>query len=1073
MNLARTNAIHRPWGIEQIEQRLLLTARLFADVEIANIGSNPGALTQLGEQLVFIAQDSEPRNDGAGFQVYSIDETSTEASVLQRFDDRSLSSEFQVAGDLAFFATAGPHGEDQVLWKTDGTASGTEMVKTLANLSQNTARVFATVADQMFYFVPRGSGQGLWRTDGSEPVLVSNAILQFEDPVAVNDTLFFMSVDAAHGEELWKTDGTNEGTQLVKDIHPGDEGSDIGHLTAFGNELLFFADNGTNGRELWISDGTDGGTRQVTELVPGEDGGRPRGLIPAWSVAGNAVAYFSAAGDFGSEIYRTDGTADGTFLLKDINPGVFGSDPFPVAMIGDQLLFNTFVDGRQLWITDGTQEGTNPYERHQQGWGWMSDEVVPLNESTYLAAGDSNGFLATSTADDGRDILAFDDGTPAGPQPILGTEGKYPSRLEGPRNFVQIAGHAFYSANDGINGSELWKTDGTFDGTSMVQNIADPGSFGSDPLYPVAIDRTVYFTARATGIANEFLGREIWRSDGTSAGTTMLKDIAPGPNEQDTVVDPNFTKLGDVVIFLARSDENNYELWRTDGSEEGTVLVRDIWDGAESSFPDLDDREPRFTVFAGEAYFVANDGRGENLWKTDGTSDGTVLVHRVRRDGRPSIQFITAFEDAIYYAADDGVNGRELWKTMGTPGDAQLVTRFTGNAGAEPAYLTVLGERLFFVGKNDSGRFSLWSSDGTLEGTQPIANNALGTPENLTVMNDQLFFTVETSSNHEIWVLDGASQETRFLLRLERRSEPLLLTAVEDRLFFFENIDGQSLQLWSSDGSAVGTVPIEGATWERPFSLRDAWAVGGKLAFEAGTRDELALWLSDGTPERTSPITGLQLFQPFSRLRVADIADDIIFIAADDGIRGNELWSIDWQNPPVPQIAEIAINGAKHDRHRLQSISARFTHDVSASLTFDSLSLVNVVSGAVITVDGSVEWEPEQLTATWFLSDDLGPGKYRLSVDSDVIQNATGEYLDGNHDFVGGDDHSLEFDVYLAGDANLDGAVKFDDFLLFSKNFGKQVERSAEGDFDGDGKVGFADFLLLSKNFGKQQGNLR
>src|SRR5207249_5968447 len=135
----------------------------------------------------------------------------------------------------------------------------------------------------------------------------------------INKTLFFTAYDGVHGSELWKSDGTESGTVMVKDINPGSSGSYPYDQTVVKGTLFFTADDGTTGRELWKSDGTEAGTVLVKDILPeGQftDGSFPQSLTDA-----NVTLSFSANdGVSGRELGKSDGTAVGTVLVKDINP---------------------------------------------------------------------------------------------------------------------------------------------------------------------------------------------------------------------------------------------------------------------------------------------------------------------------------------------------------------------------------------------------------------------------------------------------------------------------------------------------------------------------------------------------------------------------------------------------------------------------------------------------------------------------------------------------------------------------------------------------------------------------------
>ncbi len=123
-------------------------------------------------------------------------------------------------------------------------------------------------------------------------------------------------------------------------------------------------------------------------------------------------------------------------------------------------------------------------------------------------------------------------------------------------------------------------------------------------------------------------GRELWKSDGTAAGTQQVKDIFPGSSESY----PRYlTNVNGVVYFTANDGSNGSELWKSDGTAAGTVLVKDIWPGIASATPRL------LTNVNGTLFFTSNDGStGLELWKSDGTEAGTVLVKELRA-GRPRV----------------------------------------------------------------------------------------------------------------------------------------------------------------------------------------------------------------------------------------------------------------------------------------------------------------------------------------------------------------------------------------------------------------------------------------------------
>ena len=446
--------------------------------------------------------------------------------------------------------------------------------------------------------------------------------------------LYFAASDGVSGTELWKTNGTNAGTVRVKDISPGGSGSGSSPfgLTVFNGALYFAASDGVSGSELWKTDGTDAGTVRVKDINPGVSDS-----FPDASIVFNGALYFRAFdAAAGYELWKTDGTEAGTVRVKDINPGAESALPlFPAFAVLNEALYFAARDeaaGFELWKTDGTDAGTV--------------RVMDINPGT------NSSFQPFAFG-----LIAFN-------------------------------GALYFSAQDGVSGFELWKSDGTEAGTVRVKDInLNLGGGSSSPAGFTVFNGALYFWA-----GDGVLGVELWKTDGTEAGTVCVKDINPGAGSS-TNISPGFTVFNNALYFSADDGVLGVELWKSDGTEAGTVLVKDINPGVAASAPF------GFTILNGTLYFVANDGvSGAELWKSDGTEAGTARVRDIRPGVNSSIVSLggpppglTVFNGALYFAAHDGVSGAELWKSDGTgagtvrvkdinPGALDLMDPFAGNS---------------------------------------------------------------------------------------------------------------------------------------------------------------------------------------------------------------------------------------------------------------------------------------------------------------------------------------------------------------------------------------------------------
>src|SRR5215203_2208846 len=438
------------------------------------------------------------------------------------------------------------------------------------------------------------------------------------DFAALGATLFFVHDDGIHGLELWKSDGTEAGTTLVKDVCPGACAGWPFGLTVSNGALYFAARDGVHGWELWRTDGTTANTRLVADLNPGVSDG----LTGLFDLGG--VLYLTADdGVHGNELWKTDGTAAGTQLVADLRPGPAGSSPrLWLDLGGGKLLFNADdgMVGREPWVTDGTAAGTVLFKDVRPGAGGSTFTVGNIGfENDACALGNGTFFF---TADDGvhGNEPWISDGTAAGTVLLKdlnpGFDG---SRAYG---FTPLGGSVFFGAYDETVSWELWKTDGTAAGTALFKDINDQFG-GSLPRQFTPFGGRLFFIA-----ADNTAGRELWSTDGTVAGTALFKDINPGFSSSFSIfIRPVIRTAGGRLLFFADDGTHGNEPWASDGSAAGTGLVKDVAPGFVSSVPYA---YSGLTVVGSTAFFHGfTIAHGFELWKSDGTAAGTAEVKNI------------------------------------------------------------------------------------------------------------------------------------------------------------------------------------------------------------------------------------------------------------------------------------------------------------------------------------------------------------------------------------------------------------------------------------------------------------
>ena len=175
----------------------------------------------------------------------------------------------------------------------------------------------------------------------------------------------------------------------------------------------------------------------------------------------------------------------------------------------------------------------------------------------------------------------------------------------------------FFRASGTEYGNQLFKSDGTIEGTQLVKDINPGNNCIDDPSEMKEINGILYFSA-----IDGTHGYELWRSDGTESGTFMVKDIRTGSQSsmQNYNDQQKFTVLNDILYFNADDGINGFELWRSDGTESGTYMIKNINTSSNYNYGSY---AREFVMFNNTVYFIANDNSGSGLWTTDGTESGT------------------------------------------------------------------------------------------------------------------------------------------------------------------------------------------------------------------------------------------------------------------------------------------------------------------------------------------------------------------------------------------------------------------------------------------------------------------
>lgn len=552
------------------------------------------------------------------------------------------------------------------------------------------------------------------------------------------------------------------------------------------NGVLYFAATDQGDRELWRSDGTAPGTFQVLDINRGD----ARNSSPKNLTAVGDSIYFSAFDGGDVELWTSNGQIGGTRQVKDINAGAGDSTPLELTAVGNTLFFSAF-DGRfrELWKSNGSIADTEMVKDILFGGSGDPRELTNVAGKLFFTAIDGAGRELWTSDGTAAGTVRLKDINAAGNDSDLG-------------GLTAVGDTLYFAASDGVHGTELWKSDGTPEGTVLVKDVRSSG-IGSRPTELTDVGGTLFFSATTE------LGNELWKSDGTPAGTVMVADVAPGvassfPSE--------LTAVGDRLFFGAEVNGDR-ELWTSDGSTSGTALVKDIRPGFTNEINHLTDVD-------GTLYFSAIDqAHGRELWRSDGTSAGTRLAANIKPGGfSSSPASLTVSGSQLFMSADDGTTGRELWRV--TPFDAPdaapvaVDDTFSVVRGPGDVALDVLANDTDADG--DPIRIESLTQPGSGSAAITGSGSAITYEPNRSICTDSGPFT---------YTLNGGASATVHVRVICADAAP---TAADDFVTVVEDSGPTALEILANDANPDGgPLQIESAT--QPSNGTTAIAASGSV----------------------------------------------------------------------------------------------------------------------------------------------------------------------------------------------------------------------------------------------------
>ncbi len=809
---------------------------IVADIQPGQVGSLPRHLTVVGSELFFVANDGH-----SGFGLWKSDGTGAGTRLLHAggavpgtLIELYEIGQLQALGSLLIFTARNRTLGYVALWRSDGTPAGTQEVKALGWQFAR-PRLRPVVIGAHAYVMAYDVGRELWRTDGTTAgtqVAWNGLPGEWEWPdvsTAFLGRVVFAELQPGSGTPaLRSVDGLTGNAITLAALSRADWFTQVG-------ATLFFS----TGCALWKTDGTPAGTQELRAF--------PMCGVRALAPVGGKLVFAAQVLQGASArtlLHVSDGSVAGTQALFDVE----GAD---VTVLGAGT--RAFWVARRAWpsgltygvlgVSDGTPAGTSVVR--DDFTAWYSDDFLnsparpalsPLSAGTLMTVYQGQAlFRAQSRNDRARwhakpvSTLWRSDGTPAGTRPLfappLRTRGSWPEQFTDGGGGRAVFATSLVDERPPAGGGgvvRLMRSDGTPGGTTTLATFNyGPGtcdsSFGW--VHSETLCRLHWLTRagnRVFFVRDDGVEARLWSIDPASGGAVPLHAFPP----PDTALISGLGEINGRVLFHADGS-----LWSSDGTAAGTQPIGQV-----------DEPEPRALLFTrvGATLFFSTPGFQFGgppgaLWKTDGTPGSVQLLKALHNIGE-----LIDVAGTLYFTS----NG-ELWKSNGTPAGTVLVA-----ATQAASRLTALGTRVLFSACDALHGCELWTSDGSADGTHMVADMLGGwdssNPDGFVVLGARVVFSAANSVfGREPWISDGTREGTLPLGdlhpgRLGSLDAGPIFASDGARVFFPAFTPGAGVELWSSDGTPGGTALVQdiapGAAGSHP---RELAVIGSRLFFSA------------------------------------------------------------------------------------------------------------------------------------------------------------------------------------------------------------------------------------------------
>ncbi|NQD36707.1 hypothetical protein HPT27_06690 [Permianibacter sp. IMCC34836] len=670
----------------------------------------------------------------------------------------------------------------------------------------------------------------------------------------VGDKIFFSADDGVHGRELWVYNESIHAGSLVRDIKLG-SGSGISYthdMALVDDKVFFYADDGVHGLELWVTDGTSTGSHLLLDRIPGLGSG---GFVSVKAVKADDAAFLiRVAGDSSSSylLYRSDGTEGGTYLATSLDDERQFAAETGALIAGLQFHFFDDGSGPALWWREANGNYVKaPNDLPVTQWQLQSTPKILVDgASAYLFLGNDlwyfrlDGVAAAINLTDGR-CSAYSSSSP-----------------------LLHQGKIYFVCQSQQNGVELWRSDGTSNGTQLhVDMIAGSGSGFDDAETLISLPQALVIEGETRSGGYGFSAID-WSS---GAVTTLIE-----ASSQGGVMLLNETPVSGELYFAKCDDisQQGFAIWKSNGTFVGTKALaeatsQNLLYGPQPFFGDEDSVffTARYGEFALTYLFALKNGSDSAKYVAQIEPNHDYRNYPIRHD------------EKWYFSGRPASGSYGLWEADKFSLNSKSVIAFSDvvsdpSADGNPRSAVIVDNQLAFIADKDQLGAVLWLSDGSATGTRQVTSvPAMGESwfdySALTAWHNQLFMMRQSGPlAGDLWRIDPVTAEASQIYndsnKAEHCSQPFV-GVTDAGLLLCTYTPAIGAELWLADGTASGTHLLrdlaEGAASSEPgqsyYQLGPTYWQGRTVFPAKSSNSNSQVWLSDGSESGTMPLSAL------------------------------------------------------------------------------------------------------------------------------------------------------------------------------------------------------------------------